>query len=115
MADFFIGLGMFIAFVLVFGFLQNWLAKIGKVNIVSKSGTIIASPKAYDEQIESLKKIKEKTIDTFKSSISSFKRFSNKSLNAAEKIRLLKELEELKSKNIVSAEEYYILRKDILN
>ncbi|RYD54337.1 MAG: hypothetical protein EOP56_19365 [Sphingobacteriales bacterium] len=108
------GFLVIIAFI-VFGFLIQFL--YGGIERAFKPWYLQKknNPNAPDDMIETnmkiLRGIKTHTYDKAKKSI---QEATKKTYSTSDKLKLLKELEELKNKNVISWDDYDLLRKDIM-
>ncbi len=108
-----LGIIFFAVTAYVFSFLMGLIAKLFNANI-SYRGATIGTPDQIDQDIEEIKKIRNAALNRLKSAISAFQSRDNKQSNVSEKLRLLKELEELKVNQALSEIQYYELKSEIL-
>ncbi|WP_298511104.1 hypothetical protein [uncultured Kordia sp.] len=106
-----IGFLIFLAY--LWGLFTDWLAKKSNSNI-SYKGQIISRPDDHDRNMKSIADAKQKLITNSKKLIEKIKSNSVEKITAAEKIKALKDLEELKNQNAITIEEYNSLKSDLL-
>jgi len=92
---------------------MNGMSKIFNTRI-TYHGTTVGHPDEFDRDIEAIKKVKNAAMNQIKTSIKSFKTRNSITNNVSEKLRLLKELEDLKSNQTLSETEYHDLKNEIL-
>jgi hypothetical protein len=110
------GIQGFISFVFcmaIIAFLYIIIAKLLKINIVSKSGREIANPKTYDNVKENLLKNSKKIITNIKNvNNSTFKKPNDENSSKFEQIE---KIIRLKEQGLINTSEYEVLKKEILN
>lgn len=114
--EYILSLAFGIGVLLVLGYLMSFITGgISKFfgTTSTLNGNIVATPDTLDENIRELKDLKHKFI-------TSFERFKSKTkdksqLDTSEQIRLLSELDKLKTSNAISEEEYLVLKSKILS
>lgn len=106
-------IGSLIVIAIVWGFLMNGMSKIFNTRITYR-GTTVGHPDEFDRDIETITKVKNAAINRIKDSVNSFITRNSATNNVSEKLRLLQELEDLKSSQILSETEYHDLRNEIL-
>jgi hypothetical protein len=111
----FIGLALlFIGVLFLIQLFYAWIAKVGNVNIVSRRGTKIATPKDFDENIEALNNYKNDIKSFILKSINSLNKDDRTVKGISEKLKLINELEELRLKNVISESEFLVLKNQII-
>jgi hypothetical protein len=111
--DFILGAAFFIGVLYLLQFFNAFLAKFLNINIVSKRGTKIATPKDFDANIEAIKNYKNDVKNLLSKTIYKINR-GNSSRSISEKLRLLKELDDLKNRSILTESEFNELRSKII-
>ncbi len=106
-----IGFLIFLAY--LWGLFTDWLAKKTNSN-VSYRGTTISRPHYHDENMKSISDTKDKILSKSKDIIEKTKSSTDKKMTTADKIKALKDLEELKNQNVITIEEYQSLKSKLL-
>ncbi len=103
-----------IGILLIVGYLMSFITGgISKMfgTTSTLNGRVVATPDTLDDNIRELKEIKNK----FVTAIQKYKSNNTKDdIGVSEQIRLLAELDTLKSKNVISDQEYTELRSKII-
>ena len=108
-----VGVGVLIILGYLFGLLNGWISKSTNSKI-SYHGKTIYSPGDHEENMKEIAEAKDKIVANAKILIGKIKSLSEKKMNAAEKIKALKELEELKKGEIITNGQYEILKSKLL-
>tara|TARA_R110001583_G_scaffold194880_2_gene367440 strand:+ start:1605 stop:1964 length:360 start_codon:yes stop_codon:yes gene_type:complete len=108
-----LSIGFLIFLSYLWGLFTDWLAKKSNSNI-SYKGQIISRPEYHDRNKKSISDAKEKLLKNSKKLIEKIKSNSGEKITTAEKIKALKDLEELKNQNAITIEEYNFLRSKLL-
>lgn len=106
-------IGVLVLFAYLFGLLFGWISKSTNSRI-SYHGKTIYTPKDHDENMKNISETKDKIVANAKLLIENIKNLSEKKMNTGEKIKALKELEELKNAGIITNEQYESLKSKLL-
>lgn len=107
----FIGSLVIVAY--LWGLFTDWLSKTTNSNI-SYHGKTISRPDHHDENMKDISEVKDKILSNASTLITKLKSLSEKQMTVAEKIKALKDLEELKNDNILTQEQYETLKAKLL-
>ena len=104
-----------ICILLFFGYLMSFITGgISKFfgTTSTLNGRVVATPDTLDENIRELKELKSKFLSTLNKYKSKY--HNPEKIDISEKIKLLKELDGIKEKNIINDSEYSELKRKIL-
>jgi len=108
-----VGIGVLMVLGYLYGLLFGWISKSTNSKI-SYHGKTIYRPNDHDENMKEIAEAKEKIVAKAHILIGKIKSFSERKMNAVEKIKALKELEELKNANIITVEQYENLKSKLI-
>lgn len=108
-----VGIGVLIVLGYLYGLLFGWISKSTNSKI-SYHGKTIYRPNDHEENMKEIAEAKDKIVTNAKLLIGKMKSLSEKKMNTAEKIKALKELEELKNANIITDEQYESLKSKLI-
>lgn len=106
-------IGSLILFSYLWNLFLGWFSKTNNTNIYYR-GKIISRPESHQENISEFKETKEKIITNAKMLIKRITDASDKKISVTDKIKALKELEELRNSDIITEEEFQHLKSKIL-
>ena len=108
-----IGVFMFVILAYLWGLFADWLSKSTNSNI-SYHGKIVSRPHRHDENMNDISEAKDKIILNATALINKIKSIPDKKMTVAEKIKALKDLEELKNENLITQEEYLNFKSKLM-
>ncbi|MBS1979209.1 MAG: hypothetical protein JST46_17690 [Bacteroidetes bacterium] len=110
---FILGIAGLVITAYLWGLFTDWLSKTTNTNI-SYHGKIVSRPHHHDENMKDISVAKDKLAVNAKALINKLTSFSEKQMTVAEKIKALKDLEELKKENIITQEQYETYKSKLL-
>lgn len=105
------GIGVLLLFGYLMSFVTGGISKAFGTTMKTNSGGTIATPTTIDENIQDLKNLKNKFFKKYNELINNNK---NK-IGVEEKLKMLADLENLRTTATITEDEFIYLKRDILN
>jgi hypothetical protein len=109
-----LGIGFLLIVKILWQLFMSWFSKTTKMSIYYRNN-LVAKPTDYDAIKSNLTISKNIFIEKVVSAAKNLKLQKNSNYSISEKLKLLKELDELREKGVVTEEEFKHLRSEILD
>ena len=109
------GIGVLLLFGYLMSFVTGGISKAFGTTMKTNSGGTIATPTTIDENIQDLKNLKNKFFKKYNELINNHNNNNNNKIGVEEKLKMLADLENLRTTATITEDEFIYLKRDILN